>query len=638
MEMASDEGENKNQEDVGLRAQQASAASSATKRSQGADPNLIRVFDEFGRELFISKEQWRTNVLPGTLKTNWNHPDKLYNLIVGSLNDGFFADVLTAAKHLYSIDPSRARGACIYGVVLIKNNRLDEAESVFRSHMERQGEDGYVLTNLAKVYAARNEPQKVVDTLWRALEIDPNQENGLAWYGSLYSEKSGGRGWSQALVRVAALPGSWRAQIWLAREGLEAKSLETALAHYNQALSRIGDRVPPDVLMQISGDLGKHGYLKESIQLAEPRFVPEVHGLAVGNNLIKAHLDLGQLEDARKILDQLYGLKHPDYKQNLSFWDTEIAKARIARSASPNESQLQISMVTIEGPVWLKSTSTESELFAEKQSDVPIIAFLGSTVEQPQTSGAISRQIADAPGRISRALSLFLAEQVWFRTNAGVRTLVPFVISEPRGFMLSGVPWQDQEAAKYSLQDTVGVGFVVVTHIRCATATWSIDMRVIRSGDHEVLAKLSASFEAGKPEDAIPDLAERLVSSLSVVTSTQIQKPSQMYSVPAGAQFPFYLLRLEQLLATRLAAMKGTGSTFLNGEREILDGNIQLCVDCPDNVGTRILLAKTALAMKIVRPELMQEFHDKIILLNRKKPLSEPAKGALERMFNEAFA
>ena len=36
------------------------------------DPNMIRVFDKYGREMFIAKEQWRTNVLLGAIKTNWN--------------------------------------------------------------------------------------------------------------------------------------------------------------------------------------------------------------------------------------------------------------------------------------------------------------------------------------------------------------------------------------------------------------------------------------------------------------------------------------------------------------------------------------------------------------------------------------
>ena len=51
--------------------------------------------------------------------------------------------------------------------------------------------------------------------------------------------------------------------------------------------------------------------------------------LTVGNNLIKAHLDLGRLDAARRILDALYALKRPDWRETLGFWDKELAKARL---------------------------------------------------------------------------------------------------------------------------------------------------------------------------------------------------------------------------------------------------------------------------------------------------------------------
>lgn len=601
------------------------------------DPNLIKVFDEYGRELFITKEQWRTSVLPGTLQSNWNNPDKLYGVIVGSLNDGFHAEVLAAAKHLYAIDPAPARGACTYGTVLMKNNRLDEAESVFLTHMKTHGEEGYILTSLAKVFAARNESEKMISTLWHALELDPNQGNGLLWYATLGREQSGASGWTHALNRVAALPHSWQAQIWLAREALEANSVDTALAYCDQALLRMGEKVSPDALMQISGDLGKHGHLKEAIRLTEPRFVPQVHGLAVGNNLIKAHLDLGQVEEAKNILDKLYALKRPDYAQSLSFWDTQIAKARLARSSPPDQTALQIPMGMIDGPVWFKAASAESELFPIKPSNAPLIAFLGSTAEQPHNSQDISIQIADGPGRMSRALPLFLAEQVWFKTDAKVRTLVPYVMNPPGGFVLSGVPWQDEQAADSSSQAATETRFVIVTHIRCSTDPWTVELRILRSHDHELMGTLSASFEAARPQDEIPALAEQLVSSLSRLISTTIRKPPEGFAFPAETQFPSYLLRLEQLLAARFATMEGSGPNSLNGEREILRGNLQLCVECPDNVAARLVLAKTVLAMKKIHPELIEEIKDKILSLNKKKPLTGPAQKILTRLFDEAL-
>jgi tetratricopeptide (TPR) repeat protein len=615
---------------------QLSTVGPSSKLLPDRDPNLIRVFDEFGRELFITKEQWRTSVLPGTLKSNWNNPDQLYTIIVGSLNDGLYADVLGAAEHLHAIDPNHGRAACIYAIALMKAKRLDQAESVLLSQMRAHGEEGYILTNLAKVFSARNEEQKAFDTLWRGLELDPNQDNGLLWYASLCREQSGAGGWSDALGRVAALPHSWRAHLWLAREALATRNLEVALGHYDEALRRIGTNIPTDALMQISGDLGNHGHLKESIELTEPHFVPQVHGLSVGNNLIKSHLDLGQLDAAKRILEQLWVLQRPDFKQTLGFWDTEISKARIARSKLPGEPQLQMSMATIEGPVWLKPGSPGSELYSSKPLNAAVVVFLGSTAEQPQKSEA-KLQMADAPGRMSRALPLFLAEQAWFKTTADVKALAPVLMSEPKGLVLSGVPWPDADAVKYAQQSAAECKFVFATHIRCAVVPWTVNLRVIRCEGNEVVNEFTREFDPANSEATIRGLAEQIAQLISVLIPSELQRPSTMYSVPSGAHFAWYLLRLEQLLAVRIAAMGGMATGFLNGEREILEGNLQLCVDFPDNVGTRILFARTLLAMKRIRPDLMEEFKDRVVLLNQKKPVIEPARSALDRMFHEAF-
>jgi tetratricopeptide (TPR) repeat protein len=610
---------------------------SPTNADPRSDPNLIQVFDGFGRELFITKEQWRINVLPGSIKTNWNNADQLYGIIVGSLKDGFFSDLLGAAEHLYRTDPVRSRGACTYGIVLTKNNRLNEAEDVYRSYLQKHGDDGYVLTNLAKVFAARNQSERTEATLWHALEVDPNQSNALDWYTAIYRERSEEKAGVEALHRIAALSGSWRAQLWLARTALDAHDLEQALGYYRESLSRVGDKIPADFLVQMGGDLGKHGYLRELLQLTEPRFVPELHGLQVGNNLIKAHLDLGEIEPARKLLDELYALKRPDYKQHLSFWDTEIAKARVGQATTADEPPVSIAIAAIEGPVWLKPSSPGTELFPSKVADAPVIGFLGSSAEVPSESEKVRFQMADAPGRMSRALPLFLAEQVWFRSQARVQSLMPWLAGKANAFVLSGVPWRDEDAATYSVQAPMKSDFIVTTHLKTKSEPWVVELRLIRSGNRENLGELTASLQSAEPEGALLDLARRLLLLIATPAQLETQAPPAFFQVPTGANFPAYLLRLEQLLSVMCAGMEGVGPSFLSGEREIVDGSLQLCVACPENVGVRILFARALLGMKKIRPDLISEFKDRITLLQQKKPLRGPANDVLQGMFNEAL-
>ena len=43
------------------------------------DPNLVRVFDQYGQEVFLTRQQWRDEVLPANLQGHWNDPDALYS-------------------------------------------------------------------------------------------------------------------------------------------------------------------------------------------------------------------------------------------------------------------------------------------------------------------------------------------------------------------------------------------------------------------------------------------------------------------------------------------------------------------------------------------------------------------------------
>jgi tetratricopeptide (TPR) repeat protein len=301
------------------------------------DPKLIQVFDQHGRELLIEKETWRTEVLPTNIQSNWNSPDDLYKVIILALRDGFLADVGEAAQHLYEIDSDRLRATIVWGIVLTQQNLLDEAEALFNNYTKQYGENGILLTNLAKVFAERGDTAKAETTLWHALELDPNQDNGLDWYYQMHEERGGDDAGVAAWRRVARLPGSWRAQLRLARRALTAHNWNEALSFYRACLSVVADPVPTDMLAQISGDLGNAGLLTDLLLLSESRFDPAVHGLEAGNNLIKANLELGRIDEAKRILDQLNALKRMDWQPHLSFWGAEIADKRRAFSTPTGE-------------------------------------------------------------------------------------------------------------------------------------------------------------------------------------------------------------------------------------------------------------------------------------------------------------
>lgn len=614
--------------------------SSTPPGNPAEDPDMVRVYDGYGRELFITRQQWRDDVLRGAIEKSWDDAEALAGFIIESLRDNFFDEMVKPAERLLQLEEDAERSAVLLAIVYLQLGRLDDSERVLRHHMSRNGESGIVLTNLAKVHAERGENEKTLATLWHALELDPNQDNGLDWYEAMHREKRGEAAGIDALRRIAAIPGSWRAQLWLARLELGTRRLDRALALYRVCLARAGAPAPTDMLMEMSGELGKAGHLDQIFELVEPAFEPAVHGLQVGNNLIKAHISVGQLDHARKILDQLYALKRPDWRDHLSFWDNEIAKLDVAQgnTGDVNQDNIQIGLMVDTGPVWLNHDSPAGGLFPAKSAGSPVVSILGSSAEVPRASEHVERQLADPPGRMSRALPLFLVEQIEFRSGARTQTLVPWVTAPVGGFVLAGKAWEDAGGLEMAEGCELKSDYLVVAHLDARTEHWIVRLRLLRTKDSQCIGELSESFASADPARAVRRLADRLLELLAATTKIDTHAAPEQYTLTETGHFPAYLLRLEQLLAVRCGGMTNMDARVLSGERDIIDGNLHQCLDAPASINTRLLFAQTVRAMKKARPDILPQFTERIALLQREHALPEPAQKVVQEILDEALA
>ena len=286
--------------------------------------DMIRMYDKEGNEYFISKSEYRNNVLPDAFEKTMDNPDGLYSAIVMTLQDGFFEHCLLPAKRLAQIDPNKERSATILGIVLMKNNQLDEAQIVLDNYLEQYGDSGVILTNLAKVFAEKGQDEKSIGTLRKALTVNPNQDNALEWWCVIHREKEGEEGFYRAMEEVAQIPGSWRPQLWLARRLLEQKKISSAIAIYRRVLE--SDSETEDALMMISGDLGNNGYLIQMLDLVLPFYNAEKHGALAGLNLIKSCIRLGEKETGLRLCDSVDRLQRYDLKQYTEQLRTELEK------------------------------------------------------------------------------------------------------------------------------------------------------------------------------------------------------------------------------------------------------------------------------------------------------------------------
>jgi len=276
---------------------------------------MIQMYDASGNQILILKTEYRKSVLPKAFDNAKANPDELYNLIVMALQDGFSEECIMPARLLFAMESDKERAPTVLGIVLMKNNQLNEAEEVLKKYLLENGDSGVVLTNLAKVFAEKGEAEKSLQTLWQALTVDPNQGNALDWWAAIHREKEGEDGFYRAVELVAQLSGSWRPQLWLARRLLQEKKIDSAIAIYRRVLQDAPEQ--GDALMMISGDLGNTGYLLQMLEMITPIYQPEKHGYMAGWNLIHACLKIGEKEKGLELCDEIEKLQRYDLKQQV---------------------------------------------------------------------------------------------------------------------------------------------------------------------------------------------------------------------------------------------------------------------------------------------------------------------------------
>ena len=152
---------------------------------------FVELYTEKGEHILVKRSKWRNKLLPEQLKEVWNDPDALYGAIVMAMQEGVFAEVLAATEHLVQIDSITSRSYNVLGLTYLHTNALTEAEQTLEKGILKSDYKAVMTANLAKVYVAQGLQEKGMQTLWEAIKLDPNQDNGFEWYTVLEYEKGG---------------------------------------------------------------------------------------------------------------------------------------------------------------------------------------------------------------------------------------------------------------------------------------------------------------------------------------------------------------------------------------------------------------------------------------------------------------
>ena len=584
-------------------------ATSPERRSEAAEPSkdLITVYDAYGRELKITAGEWREKVLGPNLKASWNDADKLYNLIISALNDGFAEDVREAAARLVEIDSFIERSHTIQGIVLMKCGQLDKAETILRTAIDKAGETGTLLTNLAKVFAERGDDNTAYDILWRGLQLDPNQENGLLWWLSLEKEQKGDEGYQQALHKAAAIPNSWRPQLWLARRYLEQKDVASARALYEKVLQE--GLYGSEALMMISGDLGNNGQVTLIPELVGPAFDTRKHDPRAGFNLLQAYLELGLLDDGEALLKRLYALDLAPYKQHLD----EVAgvfQQRRAEQSAPraidDTSQLEIESANLERPVWSYGLRNPTWLFAEKPDESPRVTFI-SLAKCFSEADQAEEQREDDLGRYTRAIPLYLAEAVHYWTDFASNTLIPTV--KGGGPAVFGAGGNDAELCE---QLSGNSDYLVTGEIDNSREQWQVTLRLWECAGKQCLLETTAQATEEHIGAEVLKLEQQLLAKLGHHRA----KPfDDFYSRPSAEMMTPYLSGLGQSLILSLVANDVSTKAALWGERNMLEWSLRIALQWPKAVTPKIMFLSGLGKAAKYQSDILPEFKERTLTL-----------------------
>ena len=599
-------------------------AKSVDEKQADNQSKLITVYDKLGREIKLTREQWRDSVLIGHLEKNWDDADALYSAILTAVQDGFESAVLDAAKRLYEIDPNKERGGCMYAIVLMKNSMLSEAESALKDALTEIGDSGVLMTNLAKVYHEQGKLELSEHTLFEGLEFDPNQDNGLDWYLAIQKERGGQAGYFDALKTISDFPNAWRALVWLGREYLESNQKALAIAGYKKALG-MQSVVDSYVLQQISGDLGKNGYIEDIIDFVLPRFDLQVHGLTVGNNLIKALIELKRAPEAKSIVEALYAQNRPDWKAGLDYWDQQLDNELKHFGEVKEETVTEVVNMGLPRPAWMVGLELDESIFPKKSEDTFKVVTLSASCERDEVFDKPRVTKTDTEGTLSRGLPLTICDSLNIKTDAKALMVVPYV--KNGGLVFFAKDHKDEDAA--SIMNATDGDLVILPHLIAKGDTWTMRLRLFEKQDTKLVATMTASFSPDNPAAKLQGLVIKVHDFIR--RNYQLKEQSSnaaLDQIPAKV-YAHYVDANSSCLAILNASESEKGMDSLYGVRHIYDKLMGLASDHLGHSVFMLMFVWALLKDKEAGSVVYQEYFEKLDFLMERVKVSDDLKSAI---------
>lgn len=401
-------------------------------------PPFLEGRDTFGRPVRIARDEYRKKVLPDLLKAHGSDAERLAAVLVQAVRDGFAADVVAAANRLTVVDKDLDRALSVLALVQREAGEPESAEATLKELLQRRPDSVPARVGLAMLADRRGDAAKAEALLWEALQRDCNHPDAVHGFLQVRHKVVGDAGYEAEIARLAALPGSWRAQLWLARWLLTRGDAVRAAAIYRDVLGR--DEVQGDALVMASADLVQQ---KESALVAElvaPRFRPGRHHPHVGLALLHHHLRQQDHVAGAALLHQMYVHYGHLIAAELQPFTAEFDRLRLAKlpPPPPPKAEPRVSLYRFDRPIWYAGLEDPAWLVPAKGADARHVLLFPLALGggDPLPAGR-----EDDIGRLTRALPLWFAEQLWIASPQRGTAALP--LTEHGSWALMGQPWPE---------------------------------------------------------------------------------------------------------------------------------------------------------------------------------------------------
>lgn len=576
-----------------------------TSAEEKNEDNMIKIYDKFGREMYVTKQEWKKNILPNEIIKHWNDSDCLYGDIINAVTDGFASEVIPAAKRLFEIDTLKERCYTVLSIVYFHNDEFKKAQDTLDQYVKMYGETGIILTNLAKVYYAEGDETKGYDTLVKALNLDPNQDNALDWYCSINYEKGGIKKYIDALLEMAQKEGSWRPQMLLASVYLKQNDIEDAKPLISYVLENTDD--VGSALATISGDLGQNRFINELIEIICPIYSVEKHGYMAGLNILRAFLLTNDFEQGEKLIGELFKLNRPDLKPQLMYFAGEFDKLKNEefRGNAAEPSKNDIDIISFTKPLWYYGLNDPNWLLETKESGIKI-GFLSLSYKNLMEKQENNLEQEDEIGRLTRSLPLYLSETLYLDTDMRCTTILP--VLKGSGWIVSGTDWPDEIVRSYLGEGSGKFDYIITgsmteegNNYRTMIEVWSAESNSIVKTAWQDAPKDNFGKAAWKIKDILRKFFEE--KGANIKESTFDMKQDSITR---------YLTQIAQSAVLSCVQSGYMEKDSLWGERNIYDDYLDMAINTEDSEVPKIMLLSAICRARAFGSDVYAEYRDKM--------------------------